>query len=95
MERSLRNAGAEDAEVAGEEATEGAEDAEVAGEEATEELRCWNVAKERWGCGCGNSRGGGYGGGALLERSLRNAGAEDAEIAGEEATEELRSQSFQ
>ena len=34
--------------------------------------------------------GGGYGGAALLERSLRNAGAEDAEVAVEEATEELR-----
>ena len=73
LERSLRNAGAEDA--------------EVAGEEATEELRCWNG---RWGCGCGNSRGGGYGGAALLERLLRNAGAEDAAVGGKGATEELR-----
>ena len=91
MERSLRNAGAEDVEVAARgggyggaallerslrnAAAElerslrnaGAEDAEVAGEEAIRRsCVVGTVAEER--CGCGNCRGGGYRGAALLER---------------------------
>ena len=47
------------------------------------------VAENRWGWSCRNSMGGGYGGGARFECTLRIAGAGDAEMAGEEAGEEV------
>ena len=40
-----------------------------------------------WGWRCRNSMGGGYGGGARFECTLTIAGAGDAEIAWDEATE--------
>ena len=39
-------------------------------------------AENRWGWRCRNSRGGSYGEEARFERTLRYAGAGDAEIAG-------------
>ena len=65
----------------------GAGAAEIAWEEATEGERGVSVAEDRWGWSCRNSMGGGYGGGARFECTLRIAGAGDAEIAWEEATE--------
>ena len=65
----------------------GGGDAELAWEEATEGERGLSVAENRWGWSCRNSMGGGYGGGARFECTLRIAGAGDAERAWEEATE--------
>ena len=44
-------------------------------------------AESRWGWSCRNGMGGGYGGGARFEWTLRVAGAGAAEMAWEEATE--------
>ena len=43
-------------------------------------------AESRWGRSCRNGMGGGYGGGARFEWTLRVAGAGAAEMACEEAT---------
>ena len=47
-------------------------------------------AEPRWGWSCRNGMGGGYGGGARFEWTLRVAGAGAAEMAWEEATEAER-----
>ena len=47
-------------------------------------------AETRWGWSCRNGMGGGYGGGARFEWTLRVAGAGAAEMAWEEATEAER-----
>ena len=73
FERSLRVTGAGAAEMAWEEATEGSE--------------VWGDAEPRWGWSCRNGMGGGYGGGARFEWTLRVAGAGAAEMAWEEAME--------
>ena len=99
FERSLRYAGARDAEIAGKKATEGKRGRRV---------RCGMVRYAGAGGRCRNSMGGGYRGGARFERTLRYArprrcrnsmgggygqkekrgrGAGDVEIAWEEATE--------
>ena len=44
-------------------------------------------AENRWGWRCRNGMVGGYGGGAMFECTRRIAGAVDAEMAWEEATE--------
>ena len=56
------------------------------GEEATEGER-GVYAKNCWGWRCGNSMGGGYGGGARSEGTVRDGVAGDAEIGWEDATE--------
>ena len=91
FERSLRVTGAGAAEMAWEEATEGERGLRGRWELLARRLRrgseVWVDAESRWGWSCRNGMGGGYGGGARFECTLRSAGAGAAEMAWEEATE--------
>ena len=69
-----------------EEATEGERSLSARWESLGLEMQKWHGCTLRI-AGARNGMGGGYGGGASFECTLRIAGAGDAEIAWEEATE--------
>ena len=92
FECTLTIAGAGDAEIAWDEATEGERGRmqKLRGRRLRRRSEVGGYAEVQWGWRCRNSMGGGYGGGARFECTLRIAGAGDAgdaEIAWVDATE--------